>query len=767
MRGRVSLNIGKPRLTPDPMLGSAFREEAESWPTYWTHLISAVVANAAPTKVVITFDVANSSTEAADWTVTGHTVTALERDATNKIITLTLSEAVLVYEENLTVTLTKGGSSYTHAITNNVLDDGGNLLYVDFLDLNTITESSNLVSKVEDKLGGAEYLAQGTSSKQPLIQSTGLLFNGVDEFLASVAALFTGANARSVWVMYMNLELGTYLDNICGQATGTTASTWFQIQERNVSVTGAPYLACYANDLGNGLTTPDSQWKIALADYDGTTARLFKNNVLIEDGAKTLNTANVTFKVGVSPPEAATNYGNCLIKAIIVRSSAPVDAVRNLIYNAIKAKFNFQENEITALNALSVTGLFADNINKRINRTPRHVYATAMHAYHCRTYYYNGKYYIVWMALNSATEKYNAMICTFDGTNFSDSYVAIAGVADEIDSHSLPAVIVDDNGYVLVSRAKGDLSHNLYVAKSDNPEDISAFTTIQTLTLCYHNYSRHHKVGTDIYMIARDSVDYSIYSICKKGLADDTYSAPVRFVNVTDIASQLGYIVSLRNEAENKIGLACQYLYDDSGNRNEPLMGYIETVDGVTFSNAAGTWSKDVVTDGFITADEFAANCILYDPVDLDDHNMCTDGFILNGVPYLLVEIGHDSSTSLDTYVDFTSLTIRYFSGGSWQTAIFPYSGMPFSRQFSEPQRFHFTHDGTNFVMFVWDSTFKTLHKYSSADLASWTDNGEVLSLTTICDRKAAFMGSCINRFDLMQMSFYDDGGGDLMVYKY
>lgn len=36
MRGRVSLNIGKPRLTPDPMLTSAFREGADSWSSYWT-----------------------------------------------------------------------------------------------------------------------------------------------------------------------------------------------------------------------------------------------------------------------------------------------------------------------------------------------------------------------------------------------------------------------------------------------------------------------------------------------------------------------------------------------------------------------------------------------------------------------------------------------------------------------------------------------------------------------------------------------------------
>jgi hypothetical protein len=43
MRGRVSLNIGKPRLAPDPMLSSAFREGADSCHSYWlTRTVSDV-----------------------------------------------------------------------------------------------------------------------------------------------------------------------------------------------------------------------------------------------------------------------------------------------------------------------------------------------------------------------------------------------------------------------------------------------------------------------------------------------------------------------------------------------------------------------------------------------------------------------------------------------------------------------------------------------------------------------------------------------------
>jgi len=85
--------------------------------TYWTTLISAVVEDAAPTKVVMTFDKANTSLLATDFSIAGKTITLIERDATNKILTLTVS-AAFVYGDVLTVAL----KSYTpHAITNNVL----------------------------------------------------------------------------------------------------------------------------------------------------------------------------------------------------------------------------------------------------------------------------------------------------------------------------------------------------------------------------------------------------------------------------------------------------------------------------------------------------------------------------------------------------------------------------------------------------------------------------------------------------------------------
>jgi hypothetical protein len=91
-------------------------EMGMSYTSFWASLVTATVEDAEPTKVVMTFTLANTSLVAADFTVTDKTVSTLTRDATNKILTLTLTEAV-VYGDVMTVTMKL---LYTHAVTNNV-----------------------------------------------------------------------------------------------------------------------------------------------------------------------------------------------------------------------------------------------------------------------------------------------------------------------------------------------------------------------------------------------------------------------------------------------------------------------------------------------------------------------------------------------------------------------------------------------------------------------------------------------------------------------
>lgn len=70
------------------------------------------------------------------------------------------------------------------------------------------------------------------------------------------------------------------------------------MQARTIAVTGDPYIAGYAADTQNNKSTPDNAWKIGCGIYDGTNLITRKNGVEIDSVARTLNTANVAFRIG-------------------------------------------------------------------------------------------------------------------------------------------------------------------------------------------------------------------------------------------------------------------------------------------------------------------------------------------------------------------------------------------------------------------------------------------------------------------------------------
>ena len=76
-----------------------------NWSSYWASLISATVEDAAPTNVVLTFPTAQTSLGAADFTITGFTVSSASW--TGAVLTLVITPAVLFYHRNLTITFVK------------------------------------------------------------------------------------------------------------------------------------------------------------------------------------------------------------------------------------------------------------------------------------------------------------------------------------------------------------------------------------------------------------------------------------------------------------------------------------------------------------------------------------------------------------------------------------------------------------------------------------------------------------------------------------
>lgn len=162
--------------------------------------VSAVVENATPTKVTLTYDQAldeTSTPATGDFTVTSETVS--EVLVTGSTVVLTLSAAMTVFDAH-SVTYTKGANTIrgsvggleadslgATAITNNIAHDGNTVAWYLADDLTTVTkDGSNLVSKWADKLASGHDLLQATGTNQPLWVSPGTIrFDGIDNSMAT------------------------------------------------------------------------------------------------------------------------------------------------------------------------------------------------------------------------------------------------------------------------------------------------------------------------------------------------------------------------------------------------------------------------------------------------------------------------------------------------------------------------------------------------------------------------------------------------------
>jgi len=200
-----------------------------------------------------------------------------------------------------------------------------------------VRNNSGFVTTWYDQSGNARNATQTTAASQPRIVNAGVVekdgskvgvrfFRANNTALKTAAALFTGAQARSVYAVYTPLSTTINLGNdIWGQQSGSTPGTWCVLQFRQAfGANGDPYFAGYFADLtdGSNITTVK---KIASFFYDGTTASLYRNSTLVQSAARALNTVNVQFTIGGTP--------EAFISEIIVYNSSQLTFRNQLIGN--------------------------------------------------------------------------------------------------------------------------------------------------------------------------------------------------------------------------------------------------------------------------------------------------------------------------------------------------------------------------------------------------------------------------------------------------
>lgn len=295
-----------------------FQNKKFSFSQYWATLISATVENAAPTHVVLTFPEAKTALGASDFTIAGFTVSSASW--AGAVLTLVLSEAVLIFDGNLTITFVKTGTTAT--VTNNVADDGNTVARFD-------SRTGMAISQWNDISGNARHLTQATADKQPSLSDDGLLFDGTDDYMeTSLYAL------NQPLTIYLSIKQLSYTpgDNIlCSHHIG------FKIYQ---SASIANGIGVYANGAaGINAAAALNEDIIVRVVFNGA------NSILqVDDNDAVNGTATAPGALGLNgiilakEYNSETKYGNILYHDVIIRSGADSVETRDAIYNSLKKK---------------------------------------------------------------------------------------------------------------------------------------------------------------------------------------------------------------------------------------------------------------------------------------------------------------------------------------------------------------------------------------------------------------------------------------------
>jgi hypothetical protein len=286
------------------------------WTPRWDSLDTVTVENANPDKVVLTFTKTETKSLASDFEITGRSITLLERDATNKILTLTIDIPVIIFENDLVVTLNKG-AGFTHAVTNNVLDDGHTKGRYRASNLSTISkDGSNKVATWGDELGiGPNFVEPWDASYKPTWSVDGITFTAPNVLWVTMPGY---AQPEQLYVVMKPLTWvsGKALIDGKNQNSGL-------IQQ----ITNDGYLKAYGGAYINGLL-PKQYYVHAFPGI--TTNKLLLTELLF-------NGASSKFQLNGSSPSVG-NCGASNMGGICLANDAGGSAYSSVLYKDIIAR---------------------------------------------------------------------------------------------------------------------------------------------------------------------------------------------------------------------------------------------------------------------------------------------------------------------------------------------------------------------------------------------------------------------------------------------
>lgn len=275
------------------------------------------------------------------------------------------------------------------------------------------------------------------------------------------------------------------------------------------------------------------------------------------------------------------------------------------------------------------------------------------------------------------------------------SYVGLKSRQGQ-DRHPIPAVIVADDGRIIVSATD---FHNgpLQMWRSDAAGNINGFTKVTELGVkCDYPEFRKFTNG-DIYVLCRVYNAGSTTAGIGYFKSTDNGATWGALVDVVQYAFSTGRTYPTLPHQPNTVD-RIHIFVDVRNDSGGPFpadpdkvgywkdMGYMWSDDGLTWHNAADSYSKQVVSSGFITSAEWITNFQYMDSVGTVDAGLAIDLITPDGVPF----VSH--------YKDNGDYVIMYYDGG-WneQVLTFPDTGL---------DTFTFAYQGIKTIRHIDGNTF-------------------------------------------------------------
>jgi len=212
-------------------------------------------------------------------------------------------------------------------MTPDIIYDGNTVAWYDFNDLSTITkDGGNLVSRWNDKLLSGHDLIQATATKQPLLSSDGILFDGVDDFMKTVA--FTFDQPEMIYIVFKQVTW-TSLDKVFDGDSYISGTLYQSVN--------TPELRLWAGGaIGGNNNLPVDTFGIVRALINAASSKTIVNNTTPQTG--TVGASNMGgFTLGAGAN--STQCGHIQVKEIIPRKIADNETDETAIYNYLKNKY--------------------------------------------------------------------------------------------------------------------------------------------------------------------------------------------------------------------------------------------------------------------------------------------------------------------------------------------------------------------------------------------------------------------------------------------